>query len=410
MNRRQKIVLSVTGIFLVALILIGLTYAYFLTQITGNTNPTSISVETANLALKYDDGNGILTSDTKLVPDTVVSEKTFSVENTGDTTIDSYGVTLEDLKITNATDNTITTLEYPDDFRLTITCTSSDTTKECDGYNAEMPSTNDVLFVNSIDEDEIHYYTLKLEYVESGIDQSKDMNKKIEAKVDIINIEGTADIKGTLTNYEAGDYVQINSEPKKAYVDKDGKYKLIGVEAGTHTLGIYNTSNPTSAKSSTTINIEKGNSASVNNNTVTVDNLNRVIAVDIDASAKTYDISSTVDAISAVYLVNVGDYVEYTYTPGTYTVLASETGANADQTFESAAGKRSAISAWRVLSTKNGIVTLISEKPTLQNLVLDGTKGYLNGPDILNEMTEELYSSETGTARSINLEDIKVIV
>ena len=75
MNRRQKIIISVTGIFLVALILMGLTYAYFLTQIRGNTNPTSISVETANLALKYDDGNGTLTSDTKLVPDTVVSEK-----------------------------------------------------------------------------------------------------------------------------------------------------------------------------------------------------------------------------------------------------------------------------------------------------------------------------------------------
>ena len=49
MNRRQKIIVSVTGIFLVALILVGLTYAYFLTRINGNPNDTSISVTTANL-------------------------------------------------------------------------------------------------------------------------------------------------------------------------------------------------------------------------------------------------------------------------------------------------------------------------------------------------------------------------
>ena len=49
MNRKQKIIVSTTGIFLVLLILVGLTYAYFLTRINGNTNDKSISVTTANL-------------------------------------------------------------------------------------------------------------------------------------------------------------------------------------------------------------------------------------------------------------------------------------------------------------------------------------------------------------------------
>ncbi len=57
MNRKQKIIVSITGIILVSLILIGLTYAYFLTKISGNTNTSSINVTTAYLALKYDDGN-----------------------------------------------------------------------------------------------------------------------------------------------------------------------------------------------------------------------------------------------------------------------------------------------------------------------------------------------------------------
>ena len=38
MNRKQKITISITGIILILLILIGLTYAYFLTTIKGNTN------------------------------------------------------------------------------------------------------------------------------------------------------------------------------------------------------------------------------------------------------------------------------------------------------------------------------------------------------------------------------------
>ena len=64
MNRRQKIIVSITGIFLVLLILVGLTYGYFLTRIKGNTNDKSISATTANLEVKYQDGSdGIIIGD-----------------------------------------------------------------------------------------------------------------------------------------------------------------------------------------------------------------------------------------------------------------------------------------------------------------------------------------------------------
>ena len=68
MNRRQKIIVSIRGIFIVLLALVGLTYAYFLTQIKGNENDKSISVTTANLILEYTDGNGILEPSGKIVP------------------------------------------------------------------------------------------------------------------------------------------------------------------------------------------------------------------------------------------------------------------------------------------------------------------------------------------------------
>ena len=45
------------------LILVGLTYAYFLTRINGNTNDKSISVSTANLYIEYSDNNDVITGD-----------------------------------------------------------------------------------------------------------------------------------------------------------------------------------------------------------------------------------------------------------------------------------------------------------------------------------------------------------
>ena len=57
MSRKQRITFSVVGITIVLLTLIGLTYAYYLTRIQGNTNNKSIDVTSAYLALSYDDGN-----------------------------------------------------------------------------------------------------------------------------------------------------------------------------------------------------------------------------------------------------------------------------------------------------------------------------------------------------------------
>ena len=119
MNRRQKIIISVTGIFLVALILMGLTYAYFLTQITGNTNPTSISVETADLRVVYGDGTQeLLTSSTKLVPSSnAINTKDFTVTNTGDKT--EYAVIIENVRVKVAGTENLTTFES-NDFILVI--------------------------------------------------------------------------------------------------------------------------------------------------------------------------------------------------------------------------------------------------------------------------------------------------
>ena len=59
MNRRQKIIVSVTGIFLVLVLLVGFTYAYFTAQVKGNTADKSVEVTAGKLSIVYTNGNEI---------------------------------------------------------------------------------------------------------------------------------------------------------------------------------------------------------------------------------------------------------------------------------------------------------------------------------------------------------------
>ena len=197
MNRKQKIIVSTTGIFLVLLILVGLTYAYFLTRINGNKNDKSISVSTANLELVYADVNDTLISATNIEPG-VSFTKIFSATNNGNKKIDEYGVALE---------NVINTLERTEDLVYTISCTqylkqgysitkdgnnyivNGTTSGTCNGVSEEQifPTMGKILVTNSIEDDKVQVYTLVVTYKDTGTDQSIDMNKQFSAKVNLVN-------------------------------------------------------------------------------------------------------------------------------------------------------------------------------------------------------------------------------
>ena len=132
MNRRQKIIVSITGIILVSLILIGLTYAYFLTRIDGNDATKSISVTTANLSLVYaDNSSELITSTEPIIPGEFKSSKTFTVTNNGNAKIDRYSVILEKFSVKYVSDipnttinaNEPTSLVHYEDMKMIITCT-----------------------------------------------------------------------------------------------------------------------------------------------------------------------------------------------------------------------------------------------------------------------------------------------
>jgi len=216
MNRKQRIIVSITGIFIVLLALVGLTYAYFLTRITGNENDKSISVTTANLELVYADGTTtVLEPDTKLIPSsTEVGTKDFTVTNNGEDT--SYTVLIEDTEAYYATagsyknedGETVTyTANQPtefatNDFRYTLSCKkynkteyqanaeTATSTGNCDGISEQkmFPIDGGVMVSNNILSTEVHVYELKFWYIDTGIDQSIDMNKTYNAKVNIVDI------------------------------------------------------------------------------------------------------------------------------------------------------------------------------------------------------------------------------
>ena len=200
MNRKQKIIVSITGIFLVLMILVGLTYAYFLTKITGNTNTKSISVSTANLVLEYGENTNVVQGINNAEPGYSV-EKIFTATNKGNSTV-TYGVALESL---------VNELTRQQDLVYTLTCTSylkegftlaSDGTitgtvdGTCNGVSNEttFPSTSDlsIMVNNTIDTTHTQAYKLTVTYKEMGVDQSTDMNKTFSAKVNIVDLNAIA--------------------------------------------------------------------------------------------------------------------------------------------------------------------------------------------------------------------------
>jgi len=204
MNRRGKLIVSITGIFIVLLALVGLTYAYFLTRITGNENDKSIEVTTANLSVTYNDdmdGDGepdaLMVFENIMPSNTKTYTKTFKVENTGNATA-SYSVVL---------DNMVNDFDRNQDLQYTLTRSG------VEGNVAEgnlVVGTKQILIPKvEIENEGVHTYTFTLKYIEAGVDQSIDMGKELSFRVNIAEETVTWDTatEGTLL------YALKNNQP-----------------------------------------------------------------------------------------------------------------------------------------------------------------------------------------------------
>ena len=171
---KKKLIISMTAIVLLIITLVGITYAYFSAKVIGNKNDESVSVGAGSLSLVYGDGNNTIIA-SGIEPNTTVKSKTFTVENNGDNRVENYDVILE---------NVINELDDYEDLTYTLTCESTDEF-DCTGSEGIFPKSQEVIATNSINPGVIHEYVLTLTYKETGNDQSHDMNKLIEAKVNI---------------------------------------------------------------------------------------------------------------------------------------------------------------------------------------------------------------------------------
>jgi len=307
MSRKNKIIVSIVGVTIVLLALLGLTYGYYLTRIQGNTNTTSISITTADLKLEYAEGEDSNISLSGLMPGQDIPAKTFTVTNSGNGRVDNYVVAIIDL---------VNTLSRTEDLTYTLTCTEYDEDDEevgsCNGvskvsgteFGPIYPNKNSMIVTNSIEPDYTHEYSLKLNYENlPDVNQSVDMGSIIRGKVQIYGLADTIDLTGTVTGASEGDYVQINSEKMVSEI-VDGTYTLVGIEPGTHSLKIMDKDGV--KKTEKYIQINNGQIAStgttdieIEDETVTVPLItmtqtSRIATININKTTQNYDLEEEI--------------------------------------------------------------------------------------------------------------------
>ena len=212
----------------VLILLIGVSFAYFSLEITGNDTAKYNTITTGDLKLTFTDTNA-LTLDNALPGDSAT--KTISVKNTG--TIDtSYNIVWQELT------NTITN----DELVIEATCKrlNSSNTEEgtCESISQKAVSSNKLKLNIPIEAGITHEYTLKLTFIDTGSTQNYNKNKSFNGKI------GLEEYKN---NFNNDSWATIVANVKSGNISKynvgDTKSVDLGTY-GTHTLRIANTSTP----------------------------------------------------------------------------------------------------------------------------------------------------------------------
>ena len=212
----------------VLILLIGVSFAYFSLEITGNDTAKYNTITTGALKLTFTDTN-VLTLDNALPGDSAT--KTISVKNTG--TIDtSYNIVWQELT------NTITN----DELVIEATCKrlNSSNTEEgtCESIPQKEVSSNKLKSNIAIEPGITHEYTLKLTFIDTGSTQNYNKNKSFNGKI------GLEEYKN---NFNTDSWATIVANVKANNISKynvgDTKEVNLGTY-GTHTLRVANTSTP----------------------------------------------------------------------------------------------------------------------------------------------------------------------
>ena len=212
----------------VLILLIGVSFAYFSLEITGNDTAKYNTITTGDLKLTFTDTNALTLTDA-LPGDSAT--KTISVKNTG--TIDtSYNIVWQELT------NTITN----DELVIEATCKrlNSSNTEEgtCESISQKAVSSNKLKLNIPIEAGITHEYTLKLTFIDTGSTQNYNKNKSFNGKI------GLEEYKNNFNNDSWATIVaNVKANNISKYNVGDTKEVDMGTY-GTHTLRIANTSTP----------------------------------------------------------------------------------------------------------------------------------------------------------------------
>ena len=178
MNKKEKIILFISIFFLVAIIGIGISFAYYTAVVLNGESKSSLISQAGNLEITYVDGEKQILG-VSVFPGWQDS-KTFTVKNTGDNAA-TYSI-----KVTNIT-NTFTIANS-----ISLSLESSDGGKNMGKRTLPRNEATIVKYV-SIDAGDMHTYTVTTYYNNLNVDQSDDKGKRFSYTIEVGASVGTND-------------------------------------------------------------------------------------------------------------------------------------------------------------------------------------------------------------------------
>lgn len=191
MKRRTLTIVSIVSIIIISLLLLSLTYGYYLTTIEGNTNSKSVEVATGDTKVLYTDLSEDNTSE--IIKPGFKTVKSFTVQNIGNVSA-TYSVYLVDVinsfsRTQDITYNlykkvgTITNVNIDTDLSETNGWSRVNTTE-----NMTFPTEMSVIAPNEVIETPnlVYTYVLKVEYINHPTEnQNEDQGKTFGFKVNL---------------------------------------------------------------------------------------------------------------------------------------------------------------------------------------------------------------------------------
>lgn len=222
-----KIAIAIVAMFVVALSVVGFTYAYFVASVNNNTDDTAVEVQAGTLKIAYDNGQTLTAtdivpgwkSDGDMVYNSIASVSTVdgetrisavskkdltSEQTTNGTTTDPVSpvtFTVKDESTNDATayygirlknvNNGLYASE-PNNFKITLSEATAGNITGDGGYVLTADGTQKVSNAISITGGATHTYTLSAEYVEANAKQTG-TGKNVKFTVEVVGLQKVSD-------------------------------------------------------------------------------------------------------------------------------------------------------------------------------------------------------------------------